>query len=484
MSLHRMKSMRTLSLAKHAIPAVLILLGSSTTALAADDSGSAESGKTPAAPAEAAPSSQTPAQAATAKVEQAEAPPPAPDPEAISQIGVQRLPPPAFLDADNRGLRHGSLAMGFHGLQWPYMPSAGGPRFVLGLSGWGWVDASYAKFKPWGDNNNISSNRIAYWIQQGRFVFRATPTYSLGDGWFVQAQAELVATEDQTIQRQQTGGADTDDLWLRLGQWKKWDVTVGRFEGWEVFHLGMGLDLNTFERGGAYGPGDTYNPVFYGVTDNQYRPQGALGNAAVHVYPTKYLRFELLGAAGSDSSGKPTTAVRPVAIFDLGWVKLKAGTEYQTAGSQSPDTDKTSITRRGVGGAVQFVFQPHIEFGINAAQGTVESVDNKGNTQPKANVTRTSFGAFANVSNGSIKHPLMFGVGSVYTHYVDQNNFLSPQVDDYWQVQNFAAIQYVALNQLYIKLVAGYARGHWQTNDPLTYDDEVYSLRVRFSTYF
>ena len=293
----------------------------------------------------------------------------------------------------------------------------------------------------------------------------------------------MVATEDQTIARQQTGGADTDDLWLRIGQWNKWDFTVGRYEGWEVFHLGMGLDLNTFERGGAFGPGDTYNPTFYGLTDNQYRPQGAVGNAAVHVYPLPYLRFELLGSAGS-VSGYPMAAVRPVAIFDMGWIKLKAGTEYQNQSTQTPATDKTSLIKKGVGGAIQFVLQPHVEFGLNAAQGTVVAIDSKGNRQPKATLTRTSVGGFANVSNGSRKYPLMFGVGSVYTHYVDQNNLLSPQVDDYWQMQNFVAVQYVALNQLYIKLVAGYARGHWDTDDPLTYDDEVYSVRLRFSFYF
>lgn len=75
-------------------------------------------------------------------------------------------------------------------------------------------------------------------------------------------------------------------------------------------------------------------------------------------------------------------------------------------------------------------------------------------------------------------------MGSVYTHYVDQNNLHNPQVDDYWQVQNFVAIQYVALQQLYIKLVAGYARGHWNTDVPLSYDDEMYSVRLRFSFYF
>ena len=466
--------MRTPSFVKQAIPAVLLLLGSSTTVLAAaDQADSAESADAKAQSSQpTAPPAQAPAE-------------PAADPASITEVGVQRLPGSAYPEADTRGLEYGSLWLTFHGLQWPYMPaSPGNSRFVLGLSGWGWVDTSYEKFSPWGNNNNISSDRIAYWIQQARLVLRVTPTYSLGDGWFVQGQAELVGTEDQTIARQQTGGADTDDLWLRIGQWNKWDFTIGRYEGWEVFHLGMGLDLNTFERGGAFGPGDTYNPTFYGLTDNQYRPQGAVGNAAFHIYPTRYLRFELLGSAGS-VSGYPMAAVRPVAIFDLGWIKLKAGTEYQNQSTQTPATDKTSVIKRGLGGAVQFVLQPHIEFGLNAAQGTVVSIDSKGNRQPKATLTRTSVGGFANISNGSHKYPLMFGIGSVYTHYVDQNNLLAPpQVDDYWQLQNFVAVQYVALSQLYIKLVAGYARGHWNTDDPLTYDDEVYSVRLRFSMYF
>ena len=470
MSLQRMTPMKTPSFVKQAIPAVLLLLGSSTTVLAAaDQSDSAESADAKAVSSEKTAETQ-----------------PAPDPASITEVGVQRLPGSAYPEADTRGLEYGSLWLTFHGLQWPYMPAGPGTsRFVLGLSGWGWVDASYEKFSPWGNNNNISSDRIAYPIQQARLVFRATPTYSIGNGWFVQGQAELVATEDQTITRSQTGGADTDDLWLRIGQWNKWDFTIGRYEGWEVFHLGMGLDLNTFERGGAFGPGEgNLNPAFYGLTDNQYRPPGAIGNAAFHIYPTRYLRFELLGAAGSNTSGMITTAVRPVAVFDMGWIKLKAGTEYQNQYPNATATNKTSVIKKGVGGAIQFVLQPHVEFGLNAAQGTIVSIDNKGNRQPGATLTRTSMGGFANVSNGSRKYPLMFGIGSVYTHYVDQNNLLSPQVDDYWQLQNFVAVQYVALNQLYIKLVAGYARGHWDTDDPLSFDDEVYSVRIRFSMYF
>jgi hypothetical protein len=404
------------------------------------------------------------------------------DPPSVMQIGIQRLPDSAYPDSENRGIKYGSLWLTFHGLQWPYMPTQGGPRFVVGVSGWGWVDTSYEKFAPWGDNSQIEKDRIRYWVQQARLVTRFTPTYSLSSGWFVQGQAEFVATEDQTIQRGQTGGADTDDLWLRIGQWGKWDFQVGRYEGWEVFHLGMGLDLNTFERSGAYGQGDTLNPTFYGLTDNQYRPSGAIGNVAVHYYPTRYLRFELLSGIGSVGA-YPAYSVRPVAIFDIGWLKLKAGTEYQKLTAQQVN-DPGRETRKGVGAAIQFVLAPYVEFGINAAQGTDWNVQSNGSFSEKGSFTRSSYGGFLNVTNGSIKYPLVFGVGSVYTTYEDQY-LRNDKVDQYWQLQNFVAIQYVAFQQLYIKLVAGYARAHWDLADPeVTYDDEMYSVRLRLALYF
>jgi hypothetical protein len=372
-------------------------------------------------------------------------------------------------------------------MQWPYMPAtAKGTRFVLGISGWGWVDTAYQKFAPWGDYTGLGTSKSTYWKQQARLVTRFTPTYSMDDGWFIQGQAEFVATEDQTISRADTGGADTDDLWLRIGQWNKWDFMVGRFEGWEVFHLGMGLDQNTFERAGAFGQGDIYNPAFYGLTDNQFRPQGAAGNMAFHYYPLRYLRFELLGMAGS-FSGNPTYATRPVAILDLGWLKLKAGTEYQHSQSQHPG-NPFETTQKGVGGAIQFVFLPHLEFGLNAAQGTIWSIKGDGNLDVKGSLTRTSVGGFANISNGSAKHPLLFGLGTIFTRNVDQNDaFSNGVVDNYWQLQSFVAVQYVAFQQLYIKLVGGYARGHWITADddpPIIYNDEMYSVRLRFAFYF
>jgi hypothetical protein len=460
----------------------VILLGRSGSAAAQDPA----QGQ-PAAPATPTPTEQPPqgpkVEAATAAAEDA---PADPDPGPVTQIGVQRLPGSAYPSPETRGIPYGSLSLTFHGLQWPYMPGPvnGGSRFVIGLSGWGWIDTAYQKFAPWGDNPNIDQSRIKYWKQQARLLMRATPTYSFDRDWFVQGQAEFVATEDQTIDRSQVGGADTDDLWLRIGQWNKWDFQVGRFEGWEVFHLGMGLDQNTFERIGAYGQGDKYNPEFYGVTDNQFRPSGAAGNFALHYYPFRFLRFEWLSTVGSIGQ-TPVYSARPVAILDLGWVKFKAATEYQKATAQQAD-DRTNKTSKGIGGAIQFIPSRHLEFGLNAAQGTIWSIAADGQFLTKGSLTRTSYGGFANISNGNLKHPLVFGVGSLFTRYVDQNDVhMNGTVDNYWQLQNFVAVQYVAFSQLYIKLVGGYARGHWINSEPaISYDDEMYSVRLRFSFYF
>jgi hypothetical protein len=122
---------------------------------------------------------------------------------------------------------------------------------------------------------------------------------------------------------------------------------------------------------------------------------------------------------------------------------------------------------------------------LNIAQGTVWSVAADGQLNNKESLTRTSYGGFANLSNGSAKHPLLFGVGALYTHNVDQNDVhQNGTVDDYWHLQSFVAVQYVAFQQLYVKLVGGYARAHWDTAEPLSYNDEMYSVRLRFSFYF
>ena len=122
--------------------------------------------------------------------------------------------------------------------------------YGLGVSGEFWVDSGYEMIKR--DLNQVPNSSM--YFQQGRGVLRVTPTYVRGR-FFVQGQAELVGNLCQTASAANTvcnaGTFTTDDLWIRVGQWNLWDLKVGRFEGWEVYHLGMGMDPYTFERMGA-----------------------------------------------------------------------------------------------------------------------------------------------------------------------------------------------------------------------------------------
>src|SRR6201999_3582216 len=106
------------------------------------------------------------------------------------------------------------------------------------------------------------------WILDGRLVLRITPAYVRGR-FFIQGQAELVANKNQS--QTQPISADTDDLWIKIGMWKMFDLQIARYEGWEVYQFGMGLDLYTLERNGA--SDDTYSaPAIYGLTYAFYRP--------------------------------------------------------------------------------------------------------------------------------------------------------------------------------------------------------------------
>ena len=224
---------------------------------------------------------------------------------------VERLPSSAYPEPVIRGLYGSSLWLDMQGHQWPYYP-----RIGVGLSGYGWVDTDYKRTRI-GDVGQ--SDHTTKLFGQGRFALRVTPTYSNGT-WFAQAQAELIANLNQLDPQPQV--ADTDDLWVRTGVWKSWDVTVGRFEGFSVYHLGMGLDLNTDERIGAYdnrGAGSVPQP--YLASYLYYRPQGPL-NIALHLYFGPHLRVELLGQWGNDGTVNALGG-RPALIYDLGWLKFR-----------------------------------------------------------------------------------------------------------------------------------------------------------------
>jgi hypothetical protein len=292
-----------------------------------------------------------------------------------------------------------------------------------------------------------------------------TPTYDAEDDWFVQGNGEFVVQGDMNSDPAVGGITTTDDLFVRVGKWKLFDVTVGRFQGWEIAnHYGMALDINTLERGGAWlvtqsipKPTDGYGLTYFWDRQN-FR----LGGYALHVYPTDYLRAEVLAhlGTGNANAGKPYQMdVRPSAIFDIGWFKLKAGYEYGK-GIPQDVTEKVRDSRNGFGFAAQFVLDPYVEFGGSFARGFQDLIDKDGNADLNGSNTVQTFGGFLNASPGY--EPLVFGFGAFWNHFEDfrYDSNMGPhqgKVDTNDQRLLFGAAQYTLWNQLYLKLVVSHA---------------------------
>jgi hypothetical protein len=384
------------------------------------------------------------------------------------------------------------LEPSFHGLQWPYLAKTG-----VGVSGSVWVDSGYEKISS--ESPNVMG--AIRFLQQARAVLRVTPTYVSGR-FFIQAQAEMVANGCQSTgslacDETAKGTVDTDDLWLRVGHWNIWDLKVGRFEGWEIYHTGMGLDINTLERRGAK-LDNAVPPDYYGVTFLHDRPRGpGLGYIALHGYPTSFLRAEVLTEVGTDnvsSAGENYLGVRPTAILDLGWVKVKGGYEHESrtkGGQRSSGGEKTgykySLTKDGYGGAVQFVLEPYGELGANIARGSQVYRDDDGNTDDTFNFTWTSIGGFANLRVGSLARlhvldDMLVGLGFNWTTQYDSHRAGNNDPDYAAHLQAFGAIQYLVAKQLYVKAVIAYARADFQpsgaTGD-LVFSNVMWSGRIR-----
>lgn len=399
-------------------------------------------------------------------------------------ITVRMLGPYSMPENRVRGITGGSLWLTTQGLQWPYQPKQpGGPSVALGISGSVWVDTAYARIESGSPESDPSLKR---WTNQGRGVLRATPAYSTNDDWFVQGQLEYVANGDQILASGNNVGA-IDDLFVRVGKWGQFDITVGRFQGWEVYHYGMGLDLNTLERRGAEGRNAPKKPPqIYGLDYFWDRANYGAGKYAIHYYPTDYLRFEVLGQIGTTSGGSNQFGLRPVGILDLGLVKVKAGFELGSAAPQQDGADDKS-DRNGAGGSVQLVLDPHLEAGVNGAVGYVDSTNVNGQLDEAGSTTTTSLGGFANGRVG----PVILGAGVNYTtfHTLAKNGTAgSPNFgrhDEHSHLQAFFAVQYGVWDRLFVKFVA--ARAVYDFEDfiqdpphPLTYKLWGGRLRVMY----
>jgi hypothetical protein len=394
----------------------------------------------------------------------------------IEQMGPETFP------GRLRGLEGGSLWLepSFHGLQWPLNTRTG-----VGMSGNVWVDGGYERIIR--DQDQIPNTTLN--VTQGRGLLRVTPGYVDGD-FFMQGQIELVGNLCQatTDVCKNLGTFSTDDLWVRVGQKNLWDLKIGRFAAWEIYHLGLAMDPYTVERLGAGMLGVDSNtspkleaPTVYGVSYLRERPTdgAAVGYGAFHLYPTEFLRFEVLGKAGTDNyRSDNSTADTPynylggrlAAILDMGWLKLKMGGEYQTRSSTTqtiepgtPGHKKDAVAERsqmGAGASLQFVFDPTVEFGLNAAIGKQSDVDAMGRDVLENSYTTKSAGVFANVRPAG---SMLVGVGANWTEVLDRYLADKSTVNNYTsQLQGFLAFQYALAQRFYVKAVLSGARAGFQ----------------------
>jgi len=389
---------------------------------------------------------------------------------------IEQLPASAYPEPVTRGLYGGPLWLDMQGLQWPYMPTTG-----IGISGSGWIDGNYRTIRTGNPSIPPTFHEL---LDQGRFVLRVTPTYTNGS-WFVQANAEMVANTDQYDVQPAPSVVGADDVWVRTGTWNVWDVTVGRMQGFDVYPLGMGLDLNTYERLGAYDPSFTNSPNGYGSVPALYnaeylfyRPSAPrVSDVAAHFY-TGPLRFELLGQFGNDGALNIAGA-RPAAILDLGFFKLRGAAEYQYKWAENPTpTAKNTIKNSGVAGSAQVVLAPYIEAGINVGYAAIDVFDathTDGNKGLSGN--RFSVGGFVDFAPLHFILPnLMIGAGINYATF---HNLLMDQ-EESTNRQEFLAFQYLFYKQLFVKLVGGYAKSRFQNlNTTSPYDVDMFSARLR-----
>lgn len=394
------------------------------------------------------------------------------------------MPPSAFPSPPAprvRGLYGGSLWLepDFQGLQWPYYPKTG-----VGFSGSGWIDTGLRDFhagEPFSGSAGLGSQeqRGKQFVQQSRIVLRTTPTWSdRNQAFFVQLQVELVGAK---IDPSQSAGFvwGADDAWIRFGKWKLFDILIGRFQAWEVYHYGMGLDLYTLERSGANDGSNGTPPPIYGLT-YMYSRQDLAGQGAVHLYPSDWLRFEVGFQYGPTVTGDNATGVRPVGIAEFGPLRVKAGMEFLDSQGQAQGA-KQETRQQGGALAAQVVLPPHVEFGVNGAWAQNDARDSQGRITAADRFQTFSVGGFA---NARIIEDLLVGVGLNYTRKVDVFYDTTVHRDDnYDQLQPYGAVQYLLLKQLFLKAVFAYARADMNpvpsAASNIPFRNEMFSGRLR-----
>ena len=345
------------------------------------------------------------------------------------------------------------------------------PPTGLSLSGDLYIDTGYERSGRGLDSEPDQE----FWLQQGRFMLQAMALRTSGDLFF-QAQAQLLAHVDE-IEGDQL--IDTDDAWAKFGRWHCWDVQIGRYEAWEVYHKGQGLERNTLEDLGA-----ADGPDIYEVNYAFYRQNG-FGQAAVHWYAADALRFELGSVFGNDL-GFNSLGLRPAAIVELGPVRVKLAGEWRRLDNQE-EGKKQEDEQRGGGGSIQYVGDGPgaavpVEVGVNAAYGVVDRIDPFGRVDVGGSTDTLSLGGFLNLGVGAMS----LGLGGNLTQQGDRRE--DPETGasgEFRHQQAFVSLKRpIIVSEASVKVVFAWARATLAPAIGNKRDNRMASVRVRLQYTF
>jgi hypothetical protein len=335
------------------------------------------------------------------------------------------------------------------------------PRFLgvdLKFSGYFWADTGYMMR----DNAQAGQYDQDVTYLQGRFVLAAGLNRQFGD-WFGAARVEFLGLVNEFARSQYE--PHTLDAWVRIGHQKWFDLQVGRFLAWEIYHRGQGIEFWTAEEAGALG-----GPALYWLDLTRgYRNES--GQAAIHLYPFSFLKFEVASVFGQENN-QNNLGIRPAAHLTLGGFQLLAGMEYLALRPQT-QADKVQTTTLGYGGRAQYSFFNTVTVGANFAAANVEAIDIQGLVDGEKSLGKFTVGGFVDIDfwRNSI------GLGFHHTQQLNKQNETTTHEQAFVSYKLFLPVE-----GLSVKAVYGFALAHIQDADTGTeWDNYVQSFRLRIA---
>jgi hypothetical protein len=342
-------------------------------------------------------------------------------------------------------------------------------KMNLGWDGNAEVDVGYARY----DYELAGYKPERFYDFRGRFVLGPVLQYDWDEHHFFRATGQLVAWMREQEQRYQV---NADDVYFQVGRKDAWDVQVGRFFSWSVYHKGLGFDLYTLDDTGALREPNfdtqSFGVDMYEVNAIYWREMA--GKVAVHVYPLDVLGFELVGLYGSERTTIHLGA-RAAVDLSLKFLRLTAAAEYRTRepseevrtlvnGVEVPCDKCSDRALLGFGGGAIVSLGP-VELGVNGAKSRLTSYQTNGADDLAGSSDTTTLGGYLQLDPGTLlfDRALLLGAGVNRTELLLDNQ----DFEQHYQSAAFVAFP-LGFNDAMIKVVLSRADLLFEDADPAT----------------